>query len=78
MEEHIWDTSGSYLRGIAVYFLYSPNARKKTLFWRDAKIGFIYSLSLSLSLKANNFVVGDETANKINPKIFCTVSPPGR
>ena len=44
MEEHIWDTSGSYLRGIAVYFLYSPNARKKTLFWRDAKIGFIYSL----------------------------------
>lgn len=45
MEEHIWDTSGSYLRGIAVYFLYSPNARKKTLFWRDAKIGFIYSLA---------------------------------
>ena len=47
MEEHIWDTSGSYLRGIAVYFLYSPNARKKTLFWRDAKIGFIYSLKRS-------------------------------
>ena len=47
MEEHIWDTSGSYLRGIAVYFLYSPNARKKTLFWRDAKIGFIYSLKCS-------------------------------
>ena len=49
MEEHIWDTSGSYLRGTAVYFLYSPNARKKTLFWQDAKIGFIYSLSTAVS-----------------------------
>lgn len=49
MEEHTWDTSGSYLRGIAVYFLYSPNARKKTLFWRDAKIGFIYSLNHPLN-----------------------------
>ena len=70
MEEHTWDACGSYLRGIAVYFLYSPNARKKTLFWRDAKIGFIYSLT-TLLVQGGFFVCEfDLTDCEIRAKVF--------
>ena len=49
MEEHTWDACGSYLRGMAVYFLYSPNARKKTLLQLYIpKLGFLNSEKISI------------------------------
>ena len=41
MEEYTRDASGSYLREDSCYFF---RIDEKTLFWQNAKIGFIYSL----------------------------------
>ena len=41
MEEYTWNTSVSYLREDSCYFF---RIDEKTLFWQNAKIGFIYSL----------------------------------